>query len=148
MIELEEYGINNIEEIKVFFKNVFMSKPWNDDWSNENQLHQYIIDLIGNRNSLTLVLIENNKLVGLAMGNIMHWHSGTEYYIYEFCIKTEEQGRGLGTLLLKNIEEYVVQKGINHIFLQTERSVPAYEFYKKNGFYELENHISFVKKLK
>lgn len=148
MIELKEYGINNIEEIKVFFKNVFMSKPWNDDWSNENQLHQYIIDLIGNRNSLTLVLIENNKLVGLAMGNIMHWYLGTEYYIYEFCIKTEEQGRGLGTLFLKNIEEYLVQKGIKHIFLQTERSVPAYEFYKKNGFYELENHISFVKELK
>lgn len=147
MIELKEYGINNIEEIKIFFKNVFMAEPWNDDWSNEKQLHQYIIDLIGNKNSLTLVLTENNELVGLAIGSIIHWCSGTEYYIFEFCIKNEEQGRGLGTLFLKKIEECIVQKGIKHIFLQTERNVPAYEFYKKNGFLELENHISFVKEL-
>lgn len=79
------------------------------------------------------------------MGNIKHWYTGTEYYIEELCIKREEQGRGLGTQFLKAIEGYIKSKGITHIFLQTERTVPAYSFYKKKGFVELTEHVSFIK---
>ena len=52
VIELRELGMDNIEEIKNFFAEVFTKEPWNDDWSNQEQLHAYITDLIGNRNSL------------------------------------------------------------------------------------------------
>lgn len=146
-IELKQLNLNDIEQIKSFFFDIFTKEPWNDDWSDQNQLHLYITDLIGNKNSLALGLFENGDLVGLSMGSIIHWYSGTEYYINELCIKTEEQGRGLGTLLLENIEVYIKHKGIHDIFLQTERNVPAYHFYKRNGFSELENHVSFFKNL-
>lgn len=36
---------------------------------------------------------------------------------------------------------------MTHIFLLTENNVPAFEFYKKIGFYELKNNVAFVKKL-
>lgn len=145
VIELRELGMDNIEEIKNFFAEVFTKEPWNDDWSNKEQLHAYITDLIGNRNSLTLGLFEDNTMVGLTMGNIKHWYSGTEYYIDELCVKREEQGRGLGTKLLKAVEEYIKEKGMTHIFLQTEADMPAYNFYRKNGFTELKGHVSFEK---
>lgn len=41
---------------------------WNDDWSDETQLCEYIMDLIGNRNSLTLGFFEDGELIGLSMG--------------------------------------------------------------------------------
>ncbi|WP_143524512.1 GNAT family N-acetyltransferase [Roseburia sp. 499] len=144
-IELRELHVDVIEEIKTFFVEIFTKEPWNDDWSNQEQLHAYIMDLIGNKNSLALGLFEDNVMVGLAMGNIKHWYTGTEYYIEELCIKREEQGRGLGTQFLKAIEGYIKSKGITHIFLQTERTVPAYSFYKKKGFVELTEHVSFIK---
>ena len=143
--ELRELNIDNIDEIKDFFFTVFTNEPWNDDWSDTNQLHAYMIDLIGNKNSLALGLFENRSMVGLSMGSIKHWYTGTEYYIDEFCIKKEEQGRGLGTQFLEAIETYIKQRGMKHIFLQTERTVPAYSFYKKNGYFELKDHVSFVK---
>jgi len=46
------------------------------------------------------------------------------------------------------VEKFVEEKGISHIFLQTERTVPAFEFYKKNGFTELCDHVSFVKEFR
>ncbi len=144
-MELRTLTIENIEEIKSFFFDIFTKEPWNDDWSDINQLHAYIMDLIGNLNSLALGLFENETMVGLSMGSIKHWYSGTEYCIDEFCVKTEEQGRGIGTQFIKEIETFIKQRGIKQIFLQTERSVPAYRFYKKNGFFELEDHVSFVK---
>ena len=143
--ELRKLNVDSIQEIKEFFFDIFTKEPWNDDWSDENQLHAYIMDLIGNPNSLVLGLFENGNMVGLSMGSIRHWYSGTEYYIDEFCIKTEEQGRGIGTQFLKEIEDFIKQRGMKYIFLQTERNVPAYNFYKKNSYVELENHVAFVK---
>lgn len=142
---IKQLGIEYIEEIKSLFVEIFTNEPWNDDWSDSKQLSEYIMDLVGNRNSLTLGLFENNKLIGLSMGSIMHWHIGNEYYIYEFCIKAENQGKGMGTIFLKEIEDYVKTKNVTHIFLQTERTVPAYDFYLKNGFVELKDHVSLFK---
>lgn len=145
MLKLKELNIENMDEIKSLFIEVFTNEPWNDDWSDPIQFHKYIMDLIGNSNSLTLGLFENDKLIGLSMGSIMHWYIGTEYYIFELCIKTEKQGKGIGTIFLKKIEEYTKRIQVTHIFLQTERTAPAYKFYLKNGFAELEDHISLFK---
>ena len=142
VIKLES---DKFDEIKLLFKDIFMNEPWNDDWSDDKQLTEYILDLTGNRNSLAIGLYDENELIGFSLGNIMHWCAGTEYYIYEFCIKRERQHNGLGTLFLNEIEAYVKSLGINHIFLQTDKIAPAYEFYKKNGFSELEGHVSLVK---
>lgn len=144
-MELREFGIKDINEIKQLFCDIFTNEPWNDDWSDEQQLHKYITDLIGNRNSLSLGLYEGDELIGLSLGSVMHWYTGTEYYIFEFCIKTEKQGKGAGTAFLKEVEEFAKSKQITHIFLQTERTVPAYEFYQKSGFTELEDHVSLYK---
>lgn len=145
MITINELNIENIEEIQALFAEIFTNEPWNDDWSNPVQLHEYMTDLIGNRNSFTLGLYENDELIGLSMGSIMHWCTGTEYYIFEFCIKQTKQGKGMGTTFLKAVEEYARERQVTHIFLQTERRVPAYNFYQKNGFIELKDHVSLVK---
>ena len=34
---------------------------------------------------------------------------------------------------------------VNHLYLQTDRSMPAYRFYQKNGFTDLEEHASLFK---
>lgn len=144
-MKIKELGIDNIEEIKKLFFEVFSGEPWNDDWSDKEQLHEYITDFVGNRNSLSLGLYEGDELIGISLGSIMHWYTGTEYYISEFCIKTEHQGKGAGSFFLKQAEERVKAKGITHIYLQTERTAPAYSFYKKNGFDEIPDHVSLYK---
>ncbi len=144
-MEVKELFVGNTEEIKALFYDIFTNEPWNDDWSDETQLHEYITDLIGNRNSLSLGLYDGDELIGLSLGSVMHWYTGTEYYIFEFCIKTEKQGKGVGTAFLKKVEEHAKAKQITHIFLQTERTVPAYEFYRKNGFTEATEHVSLYK---
>lgn len=40
--------------IRDLFVSVFTKEPWNDDWSDENQLRLYIQDLTGQKNSMTL----------------------------------------------------------------------------------------------
>ena len=44
---------SEIVMIKELFVSVFTKEPWNDDWSDENQLELYLHDLVGQSNSLT-----------------------------------------------------------------------------------------------
>ena len=143
----KELTIKDFEEIKTLFQSIFTVEPWNDDWSNEEQLCCYIKDLMGNPNSLAYGLYEEDKLVGLSLGSIRHWWTGTEYVIDEFCVATSIQGQGRGTEFLASTEASIKEKGIVHIFLQTERSVKAYQFYIKQGFQELPDHVSFWKEI-
>ncbi len=147
MYDFKKIGINEIEIIKELFTGVFTIEPWNDDWSDKEQLNLYLLDLIGQNNSLTYGLFDSDNLIGVSMGHIKHWYSGTEYYIEELCIQTDKQGNGIGTYFLKEIEKAIKETGITQIFLQTESNVPAYNFYNKNGFCELKEHVSFVKKI-
>ena len=146
-MDIIKLGAERFGEIKLLFLDVFTNPPWNDDWSDDIQLTEYLLDLTGNRNSLAFGLFDGDKLVGISLGSIVHWCSGTEYYIYEFCISRSRQHEGLGTFFLHGIEDIVRNMRIDHIFLQTENNVPAFDFYRKNGFTELEGHVSLVHKL-
>ena len=87
------------------------------------------------------------KRIGISLGYIKHWYTGTEYIIDELCIRKEKQGNGAGTFFLQSMEKAIKELGLRQIFLQTEADVPAYQFYKKNGFTELEKHVSFAKEI-
>lgn len=145
MAELVELDGSSFEDIKTLFRSVFTQPPWNDDWSDEEQLDQYLLDLMGARVPLVLGLVEDGKLIGISLGNIRHWCEGTEYLIDELCIKTEMQGRGYGSLFLSFIEEHLRERGLHTIYLTTDRNVPAYEFYRSRGFIELPDDVAFFK---
>lgn len=148
MLEIKELTINDFDDIKNLFKGVFTAPPWKDDWSDENQLNEYLLDLMKVRNPLDFGLFKDGELIGISIGNIRHWWGGTEYHIEELCIKTDQQGQGLGTKFFELIEDILHTQNITNIFLMTERTVPAYDFYKKRGFTELSEHVSFLKYLK
>ena len=146
-MELKVLTEHERKAVTELFFGVFSDEPWNDDWSDRTQLDAYIDDLTGQRNSLTLGLLDDGRLVGLAMGRIKHWYGGTEYSIDEFCIEKQSQNKGVGSLFLKGIEADLLQNGITHIFLETEKTVPAYPFYLRRGFRELPSHVGLVKKI-
>ncbi len=136
MLKVKRLSINDKEIIKNLFTSVFTIAPWYDDWSDTNQLDMYINDLVGQGYSLTYGLFDDNELIGISLGYVKHWYSGTEYIINEFCIKTDRQGAGAGSFFIAEIEKAIKELGIKQIFLLTDSNVPAYNFYKKNGFVE------------
>ena len=145
MLELKRLSLEDKEAITDVFVGVFTKEPWNDDWSDKNQLDMYITDLIGQGYSLTYGLFDDGELIGISLGYVKHWYSGTEYIINEFCVKTERQGAGAGTFFLAEIEKAIKELGIKQIFLLTDTNAPAYKFYKKNGFVAEETNVALAK---
>ena len=143
-VVLDESYLPQMAEL---YKNAFAGEPWNDDWSDPEQLTEYIRDIACCFNSLNFGLIENGKLIAVSIGSIRHWWEGTNYNIDEFCIEPGSQRKGIGTRFMKLIEEEVRGRGLAGIFLQTDSDKPSYRFYTKNGFGELTTHVSFFKKV-
>ena len=146
-MELRRLTGKDRELITALFVDVFTNEPWNDDWSDTEQLDAYIADLTGQSYSLTLGYFDGERIVGLSMGYIKHWYSGTEYIINEFCVDRQLQGKGIGSSFMKAVEAYLSENGIRQIFLLTDKNVPAYSFYQHNGFTELTCNVSFAKRI-
>lgn len=146
-MKLKELCFSDMEMVKQLFLSVFSQEPWNDDWSDEEQLNCYIGDLLAHPRALCFGLFDQGKLLGLSLGYIRYWYEGTEYRIEELCISRHYQGRGIGQDFLKRIEEQLDRRQIVHILLQTDRNLPAFSFYKKCGFYALEENVTMVKKV-
>ena len=89
----------------------------------------------------------NEELIGLSMGRIKHWYQGTEYCIDEFCAAGRFQNKGIGSRFLREIEAYLADRGIRHIFLLTDRDVPAHAFYLKNRFRECGGNIALAREI-
>ncbi len=145
-IAVKSLNLTHIEEIKRLMLDIFSGEPWNDHWSGD-QLHAYITQLTGNANSLAYGLYVDGQLAGIALGRIINWYEGTEYWIDEFGIHPCLQQAGMGSKFMTEIVNRVAGQGISYIVLLTERHVPAYDFYLKNGFVENEGNVCFVKKV-
>jgi aminoglycoside 6'-N-acetyltransferase I len=134
--------------MKEQFLDVFSNEPWFDKWDNEKQLNSYINDLTENNNSLSLALYdEKDKLIGCSLGYIFNWWEGREYFIKEFFISRKRQNQGAGSIFLALINNILSTEEIRHITLATEKTVPAYQFYQKNGFSVLKDSVYLVKKI-
>ena len=64
-MEIRQLNMQNEKEIMEIIKDAFAVDPWYDNWDDEEIFHLYILDVIGNVNSLALGLYEGNELVGV-----------------------------------------------------------------------------------
>lgn len=146
-MRFEELGSSYTDESSELFRKAFAGEPWNDDWSDDVQLKEYIREVSGGYNALNYGLFIDDKLVAVSMGAVHHWWEGSNYNIEELCVDPDIQGQGIGTKFMSMIEEAIKEKGIAGIFLQTDNDKPSYSFYKKNGFSDLSAHVSLFKKI-
>ena len=80
-------------------------------------------------------------MIAASIGMKKPWINGMEYYIDQFYVKTDWQGKGTGSLFLKLIESEIRTEKMNAIILNTEKGSPAENFYLKNGFRSNEELI-------
>ena len=138
--------IDQIEAIKKLMVDIFSGEPWNDHWTDE-QLHAYVAQLIGHPDALAFGLFQDERLVGIALGRIIHWYEGTEYWIDEFGLHPQVQQKGIGSEFMEAITQRLADQGVSYVLLLTDRRMPAFHFYRKNGFSEKEETVCFVKKI-
>ena len=129
------------------FIEVFNDEPWNDKWTFP-KAKKYLFDFYQTPGFLGVLAVENGEILGCIFGVHRVWWSGDEFFINEMCVKKQQQNKGIGKALLNHLIKELDNSDISNIILLTDRGIPAEEFYKKNGFEEIERIIFLHRNIK
>lgn len=128
-----------LEECVDLFIETFSREPWNDEYNSRQQVKEFFVNHMGNNYFLGYIGVLGKEIVALSLGMKKPWIGGMEYYIDEFCIRYDFQGKGIGSLFLKHIEDLLSNEKVEGMILNTERDYPSCRFYQKNGFQIIGN---------
>lgn len=95
--------------------------PWNQPKGSEQD------ELEGQ--AIHIIAVEEVKIVGCGRA---HFNSDEEAQIRYMAVENQWQGKGIGKLILDELEKKVIEKGAKKIILHARESVV--KFYEKNGY--------------
>lgn len=112
---------------------------FNDPWPSS-----FFTYIYGKAPDLFLVAVEKGEILGYVLGELREtMFSGVSYssnmgHILNIAVKKERRNRGIGTLLIKEIENRFKGKGATQVTLEVrETNATARLFYKSRGFAEI-----------
>lgn len=146
-MELKRLGKDDLTKCTETFIEVFNEEPWNDEWT-FRRAEEYLLHFYQTPGFLGVVAVENDEMLGFIIGVNRVWWSGDEFFINEMCVKTNSQNKGIGRAMLNHLIKELHSNNISNISLLTDRGIPAEEFYKRNGFEEIERIIFLHKSIK
>ncbi|MCJ8005943.1 GNAT family N-acetyltransferase [Lederbergia wuyishanensis] len=131
----KEITLEELESCAKLYTYVFNQAPWFDQWTLQSA-NERLIDILNHLQFWGVGIYDHNhQLLGFLMGYSETWWDGKHFQVVEMCVKTEEQGKGIGSNLIHSLEDHCKENGIKRIYLLTGSGGLAEEFYIKNGFY-------------
>lgn len=144
-MEYKLFVENDLLKCTETFIEVFNAEPWNDEWT-FTKAQQYLLDFYHTPGFLGVLAVENEEILGFIFGVHKKWWRGDEFFINEMCVKSQQQNKGIGKALLNRLLREL-DSTVKNITLLTDRGIPAEEFYKKNGFEEIERLVFLCKNI-
>ena len=132
------YESSMLQECIDLYQEVFSKEPWLEN-SDRHDVERYFLNFMDSNKFVGYVVTANGKIIAVSIGFLKPWIKGEEYYIDQFYVDYNSQGKGIGTFFLSRIRDQLKELDINAIILATEKEFPSYNFYKKNGFSQLDD---------
>ena len=102
--------------------------------------------VLSTEDSYSLVMRDDNcRVCGFAMGYFKQYDDIVGYTLDEILVSREYQNRGLGSLLLAELESRVKSKGASCVELQAVKDEMHERYYGKAGYRDAKNFVLKVK---
>jgi aminoglycoside 3-N-acetyltransferase I len=125
--KLNQTDIGDFTDLIKIFEDVF-------EWENFIiPKSKHLQRLLDDSNFLVFVGKVDTKVVGGLTAHTLHRYDTEKpsAYIYDLGVITDLQRKGIGKLLLKNLNNYCNKNGFNEVFVQAETDdIQAINFYK------------------
>ena len=129
------------------FADVYSNPPWDYHWVTVDKAEKYMCDIVEAVGFRGFLYYENETLTGFCVGAATDYFFGPQYEIKECAVVPSRQRRGAGSRMLAIIEKKLAEDGVMNIYLHTSRTIPAHEFYIKNGYTPVSDNIYFMKEI-
>jgi len=144
-VKIESMNFREIENYAKLYMSVFNNTPWNDSWTMPTASLR-IENMMRTNTFIGKALYADEKLLGLIWGQKEQFYNGMHFQIQEFCVETNRQSQGIGTVLLNELTNSLKEENITNVFLLTSRGLNTEGFYKNKGFSTSEYMILMSKK--
>lgn len=145
-IQIRKAEISDLIEIQNLNKMLFELEFANYDstldinWPISDEGTKYFYDAINN--SITLVAMYENKIVGYLIGSLNTQNTYNKYSQAELdnmCISYQYRKLGIGSKLFNKFKEICIENNIKELkVVASYKNKNAINFYKKNGFKEAD----------
>lgn len=116
MLEIKKLSLSEVELVEGLFGKL----PETDERSSSEGMKKYLEGRFSGESSLVMGLFEDNALVGAALGEIVDWFMGPEYYIHDLLLKDSS----LEGAFLEMLTEYAKSVGAESVYLQKDTELP------------------------
>lgn len=144
-MEIRKISKSDLGELAKLMVDVYNAPPWNDKWTVETALES-LNDISDFPKFFGNVIVDENKIIGGIIGHIRRYSSESTFYIDEFFIAEKYRGTGLAKKLYQTSIKELQQRGVSGAFFTTLKNSRAYNFYVKQGAWDLEDSACFYHK--
>ncbi len=139
--EMELKDIREVLPLYTEYYNTCEGSCWTDETARK-RIHQ----VLSMQDSYSLIMRnDDGKAVGFVMGYMKQYDDIVGYTLEEIIIAHESQHKGLGSVLLQEVETRVKEKGASCVELQAVRDEMHERYYGRAGY---KNALNFVMKVK
>ena len=142
MAEIRKMTSADVEQCSMIYRSAYAAEPWKEEYSDE-EISEYLKEFLNSDSLQSFVLKEDSLAIGLALTVRVPSVGASYLRIEDFCIGAEYQRKGYGSNFLGMLAEQAKKIGCDSILLGTQKGFPAYAFYLKNGFREIESALLF-----
>ncbi len=132
-VTIENMTKERIVDYAELYMSVFNASPWNDSWS-EDTAHCRISEMMSADTFIGKAAYIDDVPVGFIIGQREQGDISVQFCLKEFCVRTSEQSKGIGTSLLNALKADLKEQGITHIYLITSHGENTEGFYQRRGF--------------
>ena len=97
------------------------------------------------QDSFSLIMTEEDEVIGFVMGYFKQYDDIVGYTLEEIIIAKDRQGKGLGRILLEEVEKRAKDKGASCVELQAVADDMHERYYGKAGYKNAKNFVLKVK---
>lgn len=135
-----------IEPCATLFRAVFNAPPWNNKWRKANA-HAHLREILEGPGFIGFAALEGGAPIAFAVGSLEHWSHRVTFFLREMCVRRDRQRQGVGSRLLAHLEADLRRRGLGGVYLVTQKGPPAESFYRRHGFFSIDQMIMMVHRL-
>ncbi len=140
--QIQKAEEKDFPEIAKIYSDEFSKPPYNEPWTKEKS--EYKIKIYSNYCDI-FKIISNQEIIGFVVFNPNHWCPGEVVFGEEMAIKSEFQGKGMGTNVLNYLFDYYKERGFKKFMGIANLNGKAINLYERIGI-QKSNENSIIEK--
>ena len=138
--EMTQNDIASVVPLYISHYNSREGSHWNEETATKR-----IRQVMNIEDSYALIMVNEEEIIGFVVGYFKQYDDIVGYTLDEIVIAYKYHKKGLGSELLRALEERVKELGASCVELQSVSDEMHERYYGKNGYHDASNFVMKVK---